>query len=182
MVYQPAGGWVCCPLRGQGEWFLFVTPGTSRPRTPRVLLSHDKSTQKRARTKVLDSFGIAQRAILYVFVDWHNLVLRSPDGADQNPPAFCVYPRVLTVDFAAAPLLELAYSLRHDCAGQRDRLPQNATCSALNLHRWGKQCKGLAPNGYTNSTPKGQQRLRRAEAGTGIGPGHQFRRTVKGLS
>ena len=35
----------------------------------------------------------------------HNLVLHSPVGSHQNPPDFCVYPRILTADFAAAPLL-----------------------------------------------------------------------------
>ena len=38
------------PAGRTNKLFLFVTPGTSRPRTPRVLFPRGKSTQKRAGT------------------------------------------------------------------------------------------------------------------------------------
>lgn len=52
---------------GKGELFLFGSPGTSRPRPPRVLLSRDKSTQKHAQTNGLRILAYRLTAILHLF-------------------------------------------------------------------------------------------------------------------
>ncbi len=71
------------------------------PRRRRGLLFPRGKSNKRS-LKELRSLRIL---LHYGGIYLHNLILHSPVGSHQNPPDFCVYPRILTVDFAAAPLL-----------------------------------------------------------------------------
>ncbi len=128
--------------------FLFDSPGLRGPDL-RFLLSHDKRNQKRAGETPDPHFYYGG----YYFALRRHLgcsVLNTFVGA----PVFCGYPRVLSLAGRCG-----AASTRH-CT----------STAAPYQHHGGKQSSGLAPNGYTNSTPKGQCRQWQIDASPDIGP------------